>query len=138
GIAVAIRQQPEQAEQMLHRLSDLLRTTLESAEVPEVSLGEELKALENYLAIERTRFGPRLKTTIEASPEAERCMVPTFLLQPLVENAVRYAVSIRAAGGAIAVRAGRANGSLTITVRDDGPGLTRVPPVPGLGLSSTV
>lgn len=138
GIAVAIRQQPEQAEQMLHRLSDLLRTTLEAADLPEIPLATELAALENYLAIERTRFGSRLKTTIEASPEAARCLVPTFLLQPLVENAVRYAVGNRAQGGALGIRAARSNGAVTITVRDDGPGIARVPAVPGVGLSNTL
>ena len=138
SIAVAIRQQPEHAEQMLHRLSDLLRTTLEAAELPEIPLADEIAAVDNYLAIERTRFGTRLKTTIQLSPDAAECLVPTFLLQPLVENAVRHAVSTRAAGGTIGVCAARSNGAVTITVRDDGPGVARLPTVPGVGLSNTV
>jgi len=137
GIAVAIRQDPATAELMVHRLSGLLRSTLETADIPEVTLAEELAAAAAYLDIEQARFGGRLRTVIELPEECRACLVPSFLLQPLVENAVRYAVAPRAGGGEIRLRAGCDGGRLLLQVEDDGPGFAGRPAREGVGLGHT-
>jgi LytS/YehU family sensor histidine kinase len=113
----------EQARRMLVRLSDFLRLTLESSGVQRVRLAREMEFLSRYLEIERARFGARLTIEIEVDPEARDAMVPTLILQPIVENAVRHGVSAKAAPGKVGVYAKRRNGSLLLSVRDTGPGL---------------
>lgn len=137
SIAVAIRQDPRTAESMVYRLGEFLRLTLETGEIPEVTLDEELGAVGAYLAIEQVRFGHRLRTSIDASAEARSCPVPTLVLQPLVENAIRHAITARADGGTLEIIARREPGRLFITVRDDGPGLAERPASSGLGLRNT-
>jgi sensor histidine kinase YesM len=76
-----------------------------------------------YLDIERVRFGERLRTEVDVAADAWEASVPAFVLQPLIENAVRYAVAARESGGSIAVEARRSGGSLRVSVVDDGPGV---------------
>jgi two-component system LytT family sensor kinase len=137
SIAVAARHDPPTAERMVHRLSDFLRRTLETAEVAEITLAEELSAVGAYLAIEQVRFGPGLKLRIEAEDNAMNCLVPTLVLQPLVENALRYAIAPRPGGGHIEIVATRIRDCLVITVRDDGPGMIDGRASQGVGLSNT-
>jgi two-component system LytT family sensor kinase len=113
----------EAAVRMISRLGDFLRLTLESADEAEVSVAEELEFVERYLEIEQVRFGERLRVTIEASPEAMGGLVPALVLQPLVENAVKHGVLPRERGGHIAVAIAREDGTLRMSVHDDGPGL---------------
>jgi sensor histidine kinase YesM len=96
-------------------------------------LADELAFLRTYLEIERTRFGDRLR--LEESVEAglEGALVPTLLLQPLVENAIRYAVSPRPAGGTIRLSARRAADQVILEVSDDGPGIREDAPPAGTG-----
>jgi signal transduction histidine kinase len=136
AIAVSIRHDPAAAETMVHRLADFLRLALEASDLPEVTVREELVATDTYLDIERVRAGARLRATIDTAPDAEECLVPTLILQPLVENAVRYAVATRASGGSIAVRAERLGARLVLTVTDDGPGLGRGGDGAGIGLAN--
>jgi signal transduction histidine kinase len=136
GILVSIRQNPDAAETMVHRLSDFLRLTLETTDVQEITVSEELAALETYLEIERVRFGPRLRTSQRLGQGAGSCLVPTLLLQPLVENAVRHAVSVRTSGGCIDIAASRQGDRLILTVRDDGPGLPATM-IQGIGTANT-
>ena len=113
----------EAANRMTARLGDFLRLTLDNVGTQEVTLRQEMEFLRSYLEIERIRFQDRLKVTMEVEPEALDAQVPNLILQPIVENAIKYAVMLRAATGHIQIRAQRANGSLRIEVQDDGPGL---------------
>ena len=124
SIMVLVRQEKgRQAEEMLARLSDLLRCVLEDVEAQEVTLRRELEFLRLYLSIEEVRFQDRLRVEIVAAPETLDAAVPHMGLQPLVENAVRHGIGRRSAAGRLRIDAARVNGTLEIRVRDDGPGL---------------
>lgn len=99
AVSALIPKDPKAADVMLSRLSDLLRLTVEQSGVQEVPWREEEAALDRYLDIMRVRLGDRLRLRLDVSPEAREALVPSFLLQPLVENAVRYAISSRPEGG---------------------------------------
>lgn len=122
SIAELMHQDVEAADRMLTRLSELLRATLESGGRQEIRLAEELALVERYLDIEGIRLGERLKTNIDVEPAALDGLVPVFILQPIVENAVRHAVAPRNTGGTVALKIRRAGGDLRIEVEDDGPG----------------
>ena len=106
----------------LTSIGDLLRKTLDRSETQESSLQDEFTIAEQYLAVERLRFGDRLTTSIELPTELASTRVPSLVLLPLVENAVRYAVESRTEGGRIEVRAHRDGERVVIEVSDDGPG----------------
>jgi len=126
------------ASRMLELLSDVLRQVLRTDETHETSLASELEFLERYLAIEQVRFSDRLRPSIQIDPSIARAAVPRFLLQPLVENALRHGIARRADAGVIEVRGRRDGDRLILTVRDDGPGLPATPsPTTGVGLSNT-
>jgi two-component system LytT family sensor kinase len=112
------------ADRTLMRLSDLLRLTLERLGDQEVTLDEELDFLRKYLDIERTRFGDRLDVHFDIAPETLQALVPTLLLQPLVENAIKHGVARRSGIGHIGVSAHREHDKLRIEIRDDGVGLS--------------
>jgi signal transduction histidine kinase len=139
AITVLIRHDPDAAGRMVMRLSDLLRMTLEDAERQEVTLEHELRFLRLYLEIEQTRFRDRLEVRWEVSPGLDRAAVPNFLLQPLVENALKHGVGARAGGGRVVVGASRDDGTLLLRVTDDGPGLRGGPADSGrgIGIAST-
>jgi signal transduction histidine kinase len=118
-----IRTDPDAADTMLDRLGDLLRMTLHTSGVQEVSLKEELEVLGKYLDIERTRFGNRLTIEMHVQPEALDARVPSLVLQPLVENAIRHGIAPNARPGWIAVYAQRDNRDLVLQVLDNGDGL---------------
>ena len=125
-----------EANRMLARLSDFLRSTLERTETEEIPLSEEIDFACQYLEIEEIRFGDRLRVDISVAPEAEGALVAPLILQPLVENAVRHAILPREGGGSIAIVAQRRDGFLTLGVHDDGPGLGQEPGR-GVGLANT-
>ena len=129
------------ADVVLARLGDLLRRTLRAGERPEVSLEEEFALLTDYLAVVGVRFRDRLTVTLDLAPGTERALVPHFLLQPLVENALEHGIGRRAGAGRIDVRSAREgqNGdTLVLSVSDDGPGgAPGAPPARGLGLANT-
>ncbi len=128
----------EAADAMLTQLSELLRIAMTNEGDQETSLKRELDFLERYVQIQQTRFGERLRVDMQVEPEVLDAMVPTLLLQPLVENAIRHGVGPRAVGGHVAVSAKRANGSLLLEVSDDGPGLADgTVPRHGVGLANT-
>jgi len=115
-------QQGATANRMVTGLSGFLRHTLDSDPMQRVTLGEELSALDRYLGIEQLRFGERLKVSIEVSEAARQAEVPSLILQPLIENCIKYAVSKCADGGSVAIAAVVRDGMLEMAVRDDGPG----------------
>jgi sensor histidine kinase YesM len=140
AIMVLIRQQNgREAEEMLARLSDLLRSVLEDVDAQEVPLSRELEYLQLYLSIEQVRFRDRLRVEIAADPEILDAAVPHMVLQPIVENAIRHGIGRSSSAGRIRISACRVNGTLELTVQDDGPGLA--PAIPGhaqgIGLANT-
>ena len=138
AISVLIGKNPDAAKHTIGTLSGLLRYSLETAGVQEVPLWRELEFLRGYLNIEQTRFGDRLTVTMDVEPATLDIMVPNFLLQPLVENAIRHGISCRQGPGIIAVRSTRENGMIHLEVRDNGKGLGDVPPVSeGVGVGNT-
>lgn len=130
-----IPEDPKRAEAVLESLAALLRSSLD-AHTRTVALREEIRIVTDYLEIERARFGERLRYTIDVPAELAAHEVPAFAVQTLVENSVKYAVSPRANGAAIAVEARRDGDRLAIVVRDDGPGFSGSPWLPGHGLDN--
>ena len=120
-VSATMYDDPDAADEMLDQLAELLRASLRTAQADEVPLGEELALLDRYLAIQRARFGDRLAVSIQVEPGADSLLVPSLLLQPLVENAIRHGNAERAGRGAIAVRVHREDGRLVLEVEDDGP-----------------
>jgi hypothetical protein len=121
AISELMHEDVEAADRMTTRLAELLRASLDTAGRQQVPLRDELAILDRYVGIERVRFGDRLRITIDADPLLLDALVPSFLLQPLVENAIRHA----AGSVSVSVSAG-----LVIEVRDDGPGFGAPHPAP--------
>jgi two-component system LytT family sensor kinase len=122
AITVLIRHDTAAAGRMVMQLSDLLRMTLLDSDRQETTLEQELRFLRLYLEIEQTRFRDRLQVRWDIAPGLDDAAVPTLLLQPLVENALKHAVSTRSAGGRVVIGASRADGTLALSVADNGPG----------------
>jgi ligand-binding sensor domain-containing protein len=127
---------PERARQMVIGLGELLRLSLRSEETPLVALDEELAILDKYLQIEKVRFRDRLEVTLDVEPAAAAARVPTFLLQPLAENAIKHGLARRGGRGRIWISARAEGPALMLTLRDNGPGL-REDASPGIGLANT-
>jgi hypothetical protein len=139
-IAELIHQDPTKAEKMVLRLSELLRITLKREAEQEAPLSAEIEAIRSYIEIEQARLGNRLQVKIDIAPDTLNARVPNLILQPLVENAIRYGVAPRAAQGEIRIGSRRENGALRLVVRDNGPGLPVTPRANagnGIGLSNT-
>jgi len=140
AISVLIRKDPEVARKTVARLSELLRITLEGGASQEVPLATELEFLTRYLEIEQTRFGDRLSVSVKVDAHIREARVPGMILQPLVENAIKHGVSRRRGKSSIEIRAQRGNGTLCLSVRNDGP---QIPAgeqdtmTEGVGLSNT-
>lgn len=120
---LVLLKQTEPANAMLSRLSSFLRYTLINEPSGRVTVSQEVETLKLYLDIERMRFEERLRTTFRIDPETEVMLLPSLLLQPLVENAIKYAVSPQEAGAEITISAQLVGRNLRITVSDTGPGL---------------
>ena len=131
----------EQANGMVGALSGFLRYSLDSDPEQKVTLEQEIGAIRRYLAIEQLRFGERLKIGILVTPPAGSALVPSLILQPLIENAVKFGVSRREEGGRIEIVAHVEDGILDIALRDDGPGSLDYRPERndghGVGLANT-
>ena len=140
AISELIYKDRESAERMIGDLSDLLRLSFENLEVQEISLKQELEFLRKYLEIEQMRFHDRLVVEMEISPDTLDASVPNMILQPLVENAIKHGIAPRSTGGKIEIGAVRNNGSLELSVSDNGIGVpfNDVANVSdGVGLSNT-
>ena len=122
---LVLLKQTEPANAMLTRLSGFLRHTLVTEPGGKVTVAQEVETLKLYLDIERMRFEERLRTEFDVTPEAARGVLPSLLLQPLVENAIKYAVSPLEEGARISLSAQLVGPRLRITVSDTGPGLQR-------------
>jgi two-component sensor histidine kinase len=112
----------EAADSMMSRLADFLRLTLESDGAQEVPLSRELEFVQRYLEIERIRFEERLAVDIAVEEAAQRALVPSLVLQPLVENALRHGIDRRPEGGRVCLAAARDGDRLRLSITNDGPG----------------
>jgi two-component system, LytTR family, sensor kinase len=129
-----------EAGRMLARLGDFLRLTLAGSDEPEVTVMDEIEYVRRYLDIERVRFGERLRVHFTHDRAAWGMRVPALLLQPLVENAVRYAIAPREEGGTLTIATRLDGATLRIVVQDDGPGLAGAAGAEsggGIGLANT-
>jgi sensor histidine kinase YesM len=111
------------AVSMIAGLSDFLRRVLEESSRQQVPLQEEMEFTQTYLDIQRVRFADRLQLSVDVPAELYAAQVPSLILQPMVENAVKHGIAKRAHGGSIHIAATRRNGTLTLRVRNDGPSL---------------
>jgi two-component sensor histidine kinase len=125
AIAALLRRDPRLAEATLMSLSDLLRLALSQAEKQEVPLRDEMDFVNRYLEIQQMRFGDKLRVEHDVASATLDCLVPTLLLQPLVENAIRHGIEPAEHGGLLRITAHRHNGKLVMTVEDDGIGLAK-------------
>src|SRR3954467_2712639 len=123
SISSLFRSQPEMARMVVHRLSALLRRLMRSTD-HFVTLREELESIDEYLAIEVVRFGPQLRVFKEISPQTLDVIVPSMILQPLVENSIKHGLARKVGGGRITITTRVADGHTVIEVRDDGIGMT--------------
>ncbi len=122
ALATLVRQQKsEQAVEIIAQLSELLRLAIERTGLHEIPLHQELDFIRRYLDIERLRYGEKLRTAFEVEPAALDVLVPNIVLQPLVENAIKHAISLRTNPGFVRVAAGRSGERLVVNVVDDGP-----------------
>jgi two-component system LytT family sensor kinase len=140
AVSALTRDHPEAAEDMLVRLSDLLRRTLDNDAEQEVPLRAELEFLGQYLEIEQVRFADRLKIDLNPDPETLDALVPNMFLQPLVENALRHGIGRKAQGGRLQMRSWREDSDLLVSVQDSGPGFpsdAKTPMEEGIGLTNT-
>jgi len=114
---------PELVQEMIEDLGALLRGSIDCHDSMEITLAQELTMLDHYLAIQKLRFGDRIDIRIDADPATLSAMVPSMLLQPLVENAIRHGLERRMSGGMITISARVLDDRLQIDVQDDGVGL---------------
>jgi signal transduction histidine kinase len=121
-ITELIHKDADAAERMVMTLSDLLRSSLASLNEQKIPLSKELEFVEQYLAIQKMRFGDRLTVVKEIEHGLENALVPNMLLQPLVENAVQHGIAPSIAGGAVMIHAYADAGRLTLEVIDTGVG----------------
>jgi signal transduction histidine kinase len=129
---LVLLKQTERANAMLSRLSAFLRYTLANEPTANVTVAQEVETLKLYLEIEKMRFEARLRPSFDVDPRVEKARLPSLLLQPLVENAIKYAVTPQEDGADIAVSAQLAGDRVQITVSDTGPGLIGKKPRPSL------
>jgi two-component system LytT family sensor kinase len=122
-ITALVHEDPDRAERTIARLSELLRLFLANSTIHEVALNEELRMLDLYLEIERTRFEDRLSVHFDVPAELREAMVPSLVLQPLVENSIRHGVGRRSTPGWIVVAAEKYGETLVLRVIDNGAGL---------------
>jgi signal transduction histidine kinase len=137
ALAVLVRdQKTHDASRMLERLGAVLRQVLQGEKRHEVPLSDELRFIEQYLAIEEVRFSDRLRLVWSIDPSVRDALVPEFILQPLVENAIRHGVAKRSEAGTIEVAASAVGDRLVLSVRDDGPGYREEQAEAGVGLAN--
>lgn len=137
AIAALMHYDVPTADRMLNRLSELLRMSLRETATTAVSLKQEIGFIEAYLDIEKIRFEHRLEVSWAIPDHLHGSAIPPFILQPLVENAIKYGVSPRAAGGTIVIRAYAESDALLLEVEDDAPEALPQQKGFGIGLSNT-
>src|ERR1700733_1009892 len=123
---------------MLTEVGEFLRATLDARDTPEVTVAVEVDFVARYLKIQKCRFGERLRAVFDVDPAVLAASIPTLILQPIVENAIRHGILQNPQGGCIWIRATRRGAVLVLEVEDDGVGLRDdAEPRAGLGLTNT-
>ena len=139
SVSSLIRSQPETARTLINKLSGLLRRLLRSHE-HFVTLREEIESIDEYLDIEVVRFGPKLRVRKEIAPDTVDIIVPSMILQPLVENSIKHGLSRKVGAGTITIRSWREHARVMIEVEDDGMGFLmerlEQPMASGIGLAN--
>lgn len=139
SISALLDEDVEKADEMLARLGDFLRLTLENPGAQMIALRDELEFLRRYLEIEQVRFQDRLSVEIEIEPEVLDARVPNMILQPIIENAIRHGISQRLGKGHIRICASRKDSTLKVEVQDNGPGIAPGDQAKaGVGLGNTI
>jgi two-component system LytT family sensor kinase len=136
SISELMHQNIKLADEMMVRLGDFLRLTLENTGKQSVTLAKELEFLQSYLRIEEIRFQDRLSVVLEIPEETKLALVPNLILQPIVENAIRHGITERSDPGKIEIVAKKYNSMLQIRISDNGQGL-KDSQTPGVGISNT-
>jgi signal transduction histidine kinase len=124
--SLVIKGEKNRAEEMIQNLSTFYRTSLSSDPLEDVTLAEEVELQQQYLEIEMVRFPERLRVAIDIPPDLRDERIPALILQPLVENAIKYGVSRTTRPVTICISAERDEGQLVLTVRDDGEGMPKI------------
>jgi len=139
AVSSLVERDPRGVRRMIARLSELLRYTLDGGTDHEVPLSREISFLERYLEIMQIRFQGKLEIDLQIDDSVRDALVPSVILQPLVENAVKHGVDKIAAAGKIGIRARREADRLLLTVTDNGPGPTKIARLDdaGVGLANT-
>jgi two-component system LytT family sensor kinase len=136
-----LEQDNELANRMVTRLSSFLRYSLDNDPMQKITLQQEIAALQLYLDIEKVRFEDRLNLELDVSDEASQAMIPSLLLQPLIENAIKYGIARSEVGGTLRIAAKVFAGDLLLQLSDDGPGCALeggdLPAAKGVGLRNT-
>ncbi|MEK9824214.1 MAG: histidine kinase [Gammaproteobacteria bacterium] len=131
----------EDANSMVSKLSHFLRYSLDKDPMQTVDLEHEINTMQLYLEIEQVRFDERLQIEIDVDADTRKALVPSLILQPLVENSIKYAVANREDGGTIRIESRKLDNELQLLVTDDGPGIDsddgRLPEFSGVGLANT-
>jgi hypothetical protein len=137
AISTLVHRDPNAADEMIANLSELLRATLDTTE-QEIPLRAEFEFLDRYLEIQRARFGERLQVEKRIAPGLLNALVPTLILQPVVENAIRHGIEPRTGQGLLWLEASSEGGRLELVVRDNGAGLEgETAPAKGIGIANT-
>jgi two-component system, LytTR family, sensor kinase len=139
GVATLIRENNRtDAAKMISTLSDFLRATVHRVNVPQITIAEELDFLDQYVELQQLRFSDRLRVQIDVQDDTYSALVPTLILQPLIENAVQHGVLMKESGGSVLVSIRREGDALRVLVEDDGPGPSAAEPARfGIGLTNT-
>jgi two-component system, LytTR family, sensor kinase len=140
AISANVESAPRTARWMLEQLGDLLRLALDHSEDQVIPLQRELAFVDRYMKLQKVRYEDRLDVVLDVDPLALHALVPTFILQPLLENAIRHGIATRSTPGQIEIQAWCEGEMLHLSVRDDGPGLTAnwdLERGAGVGLSNT-
>ena len=122
AVAGSIGSNPEAAEETLSHLADVFRYTLSRSDKEWVPLSEEMEFMQAYLAVERARFGPRLEIEVQFDETARDLIIPTMIVQPLVENAIKHGTAQVVGTGKVWINISAQESCLHVTVRDNGPG----------------
>jgi hypothetical protein len=135
-VTALVHRDPEAAERMVTGLSELLRASLGPAGEQEVRLDRELDLIRHYVDIQQARFADRLSVRFDIDDSARDGMVPSLILQPLVENAILHGIAPRAAAGSVSIAVRRRDGTLSLEVSDDGVGRVERMTREGVGLGN--
>lgn len=138
---LVLENQTERANEMVTRLSSFLRYSLDNDPMQKVTLGQEITTLNLYLGIEKVRFEERLELDFQIETEAEKALIPSLILQPLVENSIKYAIAKSETGGIISLHARVFANELLLELKDNGPGVDlvegKLPKGRGVGVKNT-